>query len=97
MDLFASRESTTHYPFWFAWTQGDAPLEQDALVHKWPNAILYVVPPLPLILTTLQQVSQRRHQEEMVHMRHRCTCNMDASGGGYLPGVQTGDMILSPT
>lgn len=31
---------------------------QDALSHNWPNALLYSLPPLPLILPLSQRVLQ---------------------------------------
>lgn len=54
VDLFAFWE-LTHCPLWFYWTDGDAPLGQDALAHRWPNALLYEFLPLPLILTVFHQ------------------------------------------
>ncbi|XP_047454133.1 uncharacterized protein LOC125016013 [Mugil cephalus] len=61
VDLFATEEST-HCPLWFSLTEESSPLGQDALVHDWPDSLLYAFPPIPLIFPTLQRVLQQGHR-----------------------------------
>uniref|UniRef100_UPI003AAC7FDB uncharacterized protein n=1 Tax=Centroberyx gerrardi TaxID=166262 RepID=UPI003AAC7FDB len=55
VNLFASRENA-HCPMFFSLQDGSAPLGLDALAHQWPQTLLYVLPPVALIQTTLELV-----------------------------------------
>ena len=60
VDLIATEE-LTHCPLWFSLTEEAILLGQDALVHNWPEVLLYSFPPIPLIDLILQRVLQQGH------------------------------------
>lgn len=57
VDLFASRE-LTHCPLSFSLAGKSSPLGHDTLAQDWPSILLYVFPPLSVILPALLRVLQ---------------------------------------
>ncbi|KAL0157118.1 hypothetical protein M9458_048364, partial [Cirrhinus mrigala] len=58
VDLFAS-EDYSHYPIYYL-------KDRDALVHEWPNLLLYAFPPTVVIPQIMKRIRERGHRVLLV-------------------------------
>ncbi|XP_030008050.1 uncharacterized protein LOC115431636 [Sphaeramia orbicularis] len=64
-DLFASKENA-HCPLYYSIERDSPPLGCDAMVHQWPQGLLYAFPPFSLLPNLLQRISQEEVQVVLV-------------------------------